>query len=236
MEKPMKLLKSFEGREGTFALVLVIGVASSSQNVYGAAHLFSGLIPTIIACVAIAGAEGVAIASLRHIVTDWQNYHRVKAIGGAIALTLCVCGCVISGHKAFATLSITAHHEYKNLQADAERLKAEADKYTAAALATTVETEADMYRARAQRWQTQAQNKQLEVLKAKPLPQELYYVLLALFEFLKIGGAYLLATPTTKAWSPAQRKAHNRKRKLEEAEQAAALADAERRASFSVVS
>ena len=67
------------------------------------------------------------------------------------------------------------------------------------------------------RWdhkQDQADQKRLEMLKAKPPHQAIVVILLALFEMVKIGGLYALATPSTKGRTWSQRKGDKRRAEI----------------------
>ena len=71
--------------------------------------------------------------------------------------------------------------------------------------------------ARWERRQEQADEANLKKLKATPPHQAIVFILLALFEMVKIGGLYALATPSTKGRTPAQRKSDKRRAQIAEA-------------------
>lgn len=216
------LLQDFSGRRMTAAAIIVAIVGSASLNIYGAAMIFPSLITAAIFAVVIGANEVIAALSLRHIVTDLENRRTGKAALASIMLALAITGCVISGHKAFSTLFLEADAKHEALSIRAEAAQKEADKYQAIFLAD----DTDMNRSRWERRQEAADAAKLEEMKAKPPSEAVIYVLLALFELVKIGGLYAIATPSTMGLTARQKEA---RRRLEKIKDAKAQAEFERK-------
>lgn len=206
-------LQDFAGRRVTAAAVFTASAGSAGLNIWGATQIFPNFYTALAFATVVFAGEVIAFLALRHIMTDRANNHFWKSRLGALILALAIAGCVISGHRAFHTLGLeaTANHEALVIRADAAQK--EADKY----LATFLADDTDMNRARWSTRQDNADKAKLAVLKAEPLPPSLTYVFLALFEVIKIGGLWALATPTMLGLTKAQRRAQERQRKLKEA-------------------
>ena len=129
---------------------------------------------------------------------------------------------VLSGHKAFSTLFLEADANHTALQARADAAQEVADEYKAVFVADDSEINLARYESR----QKTADQKALEALKSAPPPEGIIYILLALFELVKIGGLYALATPSTKGLTKPQRRAQKRQQKLRDKK---AIADFERK-------
>jgi hypothetical protein len=214
-------LKDFAGRRVTAVAVFAASAGSAGLNVWGATQIFPNFWTALAFATVVSAGEVIAFLALRSIMADRENNHFWKSRLGMLILALAIAGCVISGHRAFHTLNLEASANYESLVIRADAAQKEADKYQAIFLAEDTDTN----RARWERRQDTADAAKLAVLKAKPIPEALVYVFLALFEVVKIGGLYGLATPTTKGLSKAQRKALARQQKIKDAK---ALAKFER--------
>lgn len=209
-------LNAFSGRRTVAAAIFIAIAGSACLNVYGAAMIFPSLITASIFAVVIGANEVIAALTLRHIVTDTENNRTGKAALASLMLALAITGCVISGHKAFSTLFLEADAKHEALSIRADAAQKEADKYQEIFLADDTDTN----RARWERRQEAADAAKLEEMKAKPPAEAVIYVLLALFELVKIGGLYAIATPSTKGLTARQRKAKRRLEKIKEAQAA----------------
>lgn len=217
-----RFLQDFEGRKVTAIAIIVAAFGSATLNVYGASQMFPALLTSIVFGTVIASGEVIAALSLRHIVADYENNRFWKARLSSVILALAITGCVLSGHKAFSTLFLEADANHTALQARADAAQEVADEYKAVFVADDSEINLARYESR----QKTADQKALEALKSAPPPEGIIYILLALFELVKIGGLYALATPSTKGLTKPQRRAQKRQQKLRDKK---AIADFERK-------
>jgi len=215
-------LNDFAGRRVTATAIFFAAVGSAGLNIWGATQIFPNLWTAAAFATVVTAGEVIAFLALRHIMTDRANNHFWKSRLGALILTLAIAGCVISGHRAFHTLSLEAEANHGSLKIRAEAAQKEADKYLEILLADDKDVNRKMW----ERRQDAADAAKLAVLKAEPLPAGLVYVFLALFEVVKIGGLWALATPTALGLTKAQRRAQKRQQKLRDAK---ALAEFERK-------
>lgn len=218
---PPRFLKDFEGRRVTATAIFFAAVGSAGLNIWGATQIFPNPWTAAAFATVVTAGEVIAFLALRSIMTDRENNHFWKSRLGMLILALAIAGCVISGHRAFHTLSLEASHNYEALTIRADAAQKEADKY----LAIFLEDDRDVNRSAWMRRQDLADEAKLAVLKSEPIPESLVYVFLALFETVKIGGLWALATPTTRGLTKAQRAALKRQQKIKEAK---ALAKFER--------
>ena len=197
------------GRPATFGAIVVTGTASAALNCYGAFSLFNGLAAWIFLA-AVFGMELLALLCLRHIVQDWQNNHRLKAALAMLIFIPLVIGCAASGKRAFDMLEIDLRERNKIEMAKADRIQERADAHFMAAQAATERSIQTQEIARGEKEQAAADALRLKVEKKQPPPAWLVICLLFLFELVKTGGRFAIATETQKTWSPARRKAHLR--------------------------
>jgi hypothetical protein len=129
-------------------------------------------------------------------------------------LALAITGCVISGHKAFSTLFLEANAKHESLQIRAKAAQAIADEYQIILTAD----DSDMNRSRWERRQETADAAKLLEMKSKPPSEAIIYILLALFELVKIGGLYAIATPSSKGLTARQQRAKKRLEKIKDAQ------------------
>lgn len=207
---PHAFLKDFTGRRVVALAIIVAIIGSAALNIYGAAMIFPSLITAVIFATVIGANEVIAALTLRHIVADRENNRPAKAALASLMLALAISGCVLSGHKAFSTLFLEADAKHKSLSIRAEAAQKEADKY----LAAHIDQETDRSRAQWEQRQAWADEARLAEMKSKPPAKAIIYVLLTLFELVKIGGLYAIATPSTKGLTEAQRKAQRRMEKI----------------------
>lgn len=207
------LLQDFAGRRVTALAVFTASAGSAGLNIWGATQIFPNFYTALAFATVVFAGEVIAFLALRHIMADRANNHFWKSRLGALILILAIAGCVISGHRAFHTLGLEAKANHEALMIRADAAQKEADKY----LETFLADDTDTNRARWTRRQDDADAAKLAVLKAEPIPAGLVYVFLALFEVVKIGGLWALATPTTMGLTKAQRRAQDRQRKIKEA-------------------
>lgn len=219
---PPRILNDFSGRRITAAAIIVAILGSASLNVYGAAMIFPSLITAAIFAIVIGANEVIAALTLRHIVRDLENRRPGKAALAGAMLTLAITGCVISGHKAFSTLFLEADAKHIALSIRADAAQKEADKYQVIFLAD----DTDMNRSRWNTRQERADEARLLEMKSKPPSEVIIYVLLALFEMVKIGGLYAIATPSTMGMTTRQKRS---KRNLEQIRDAKAQAEFEKK-------
>lgn len=221
IQNSTRFLNDFSGRRVTATAIFFAAVGSAGLNIWGATQIFPNpWTATAFATVVTAG-EVIAFLALRHIMADRENNHFWKARLGMIILCLAIAGCLISGHRAFHTLSLEAAAKHESNQIRAEAAQKEADKY----FAIFLEDDRDVNRAAWSRRQDLADEAKLTVLKSEPVPKSLVYIFLALFETVKIGGLWALATPTARGLTKAQRRAQKRQQKIKDAK---ALAKFER--------
>ncbi|MEL6258999.1 MAG: hypothetical protein AAFQ67_08085 [Pseudomonadota bacterium] len=168
----------------------------------------------MIFAIVIAAGEVIAALALRHIVADWENRRHAKATLSGVIMALAVTGCVISGHRAFETLFLEAEAKHDALVIRAEAAQTEADAMHLKLLAADDGETKLRARSRWEYRQEQADEAKLAMLKAEPPSALLIYIFLALFETVKIGGLFSLATPTTQGLTLAQRRAKRRAAKL----------------------
>lgn len=207
------LLQDFTGRRITAAAIIVAIVGSACLNIYGAAMIFPAWQTAAIFAIVIGANEVIAALTLRHIVRDLENRRPGKAALASIMLTLAITGCVISGHKAFSTLFLEADAKHASNVIRTDAAQKEADKYLALHLANETDTSRKSWEMR-QGWADEAK---LVEMKSEPPPKAIIYVLLALFELVKIGGLYAIATPSTLGMTDRQKKAKKRLEKIKDA-------------------
>lgn len=207
--------KDFEGRELTAVAIIVAALGSATLNVWGAFQIFPNPLTGGIFAVVISACEVIAAVSLRHIVADYQNNRFWKARLGALLFVMAVGGCVFSGKQAFHVLFLEANANHTALEVRSTARQAEADAYHAQMLLS--DAALTVTRPKWARLQEQADAANLATLKSKPPHQAIVYLLLSLFEMVKIGGLFALATPSTKGRSKAQRKSDKRKQKIADA-------------------
>lgn len=219
---PPRFLKDFAGRRVTATAIIVAIMGSACLNIYGAAMIFPAWQTAAIFAIVIGANEVIAALTLRHIVRDLENRRPGKAALASIMLALAITGCVISGHKAFSTLFLEADAKHASNAIRTEAAQKEADKYLAAHLAIETESSRKSWEMR-QGWADEAK---LVEMKSAPPPEAIIYVLLALFELVKIGGLYAIATPSTLGMTNRQKEA---KRRLEKIKDAKAQAEFEKK-------
>ena len=210
-------LKDFEGRRVTACAIFVAALGSASLNVWGATQIFPQWQTATIFATVVSAGEAIAFLGLRSIMADHENHRYWKARLGALILILAIVGCVISGHRAFHTLSLEAQAKHDAISVRAERAQEAADAYHASRIAGTLEISDSVANARWETKQAVADRLKVDQLKSKPIAPALVYVFLALFEIVKIGGLWALATPSTRGQTRAQRKATKRSAKINEA-------------------
>ena len=204
----------FKGREGVALAIGLAGVGSGVFNVWGAFQITTDPVAAYIFAAIVTACEVIAFLSLRWVVQDWDNRQYIKArVGGAILL-IAIAGCAISGKRAFQMISVKAEAEYAaELQnhrvLDEIRIQAEA-AYKAN---QTSDTTRDWKNA-----VTRATEAKVKLEQSKPMPQAVMWLFLVLFEAIKIGGLWAIATPTQRGLTRAQRRAAKRTAKLKEAE------------------
>jgi hypothetical protein len=206
-------LQDFSGRRVVAGAIIVAIAGSAVLNVYGAAMIFPSLITAVIFAAVIGANELIAALTLRHIVKDVENRRTGKAALASIMLVLAISGCIISGHKAFSTLFLEADAKHQSNVIRAEAAQAEADKYHAAHLAQETDTSRKTWETR----QTWADEAKMVEMKSEPPPKAIIYVLLTLFELVKIGGLYAIATPSTLGLTKRQKEARRRLEKIKDA-------------------
>lgn len=210
---PTRILQDFQGRRVTAAAIFFAAAGSAALNIWGATQIFPGLVTGAIFAVVVTAGEVIAFLALRSIMADRANHHYWKARLGALILCLAIAGCVISGHRAFHTLSLEASASHGSLVIRADAAQKEAD----AKLAILLADDRDLNRSIWEDRQARADQASLAVKKSQPLPTALVYVFLALFEVIKIGGLWALATPTVRGLTKAQRRAAARQERIREA-------------------
>lgn len=208
-----RFLPAFEGRRLTAVAIFFAAFGSAGLNVWGATQIFPNFWTASAFATVVTAGELIAFLALRSIMADRENNHHWKARLGMVILTLAIAGCVISGHRAFHTLALEAEAKHESLTIRAAAAQKEADKY----LTIFLEDDRDVNRAAWVRRQDLADEAKLAVLKSKPVPAGLVYVFLALFETVKIGGLWALATPTTRGLTKAQKQAMKRQQKIRDA-------------------
>lgn len=217
-----RFLKDFEGRRTVAMAIIVAIIGSAVLNIFGAAMIFPAWQTAAVFAAVIGANEVIAALTLRHIVKDLENRRPGKAALASIMLTLAITGCIISGHKAFSTLFLEADAKHQSLKIRTVAAQAEADKYLALHLAQETETSRKSWEMR----QGFADEAKLAEMKSAPPPKAIIYVLLTLFELVKIGGLYAIATPSTLGMTKRQKEA---KRRLEKIKDAKAEAEFERK-------
>ena len=214
-----RFLQDFQGRRLTAVAIFFAAAGSAALNIWGATQIFPGAVTAAIFATVVTAGEVVAFLALRSIMQDRENNRFWKARLGALILALAIAGCVISGHRAFHTLSLEASASHGSLVIRAEAAQKEADAKLAILLADDRDVNRQVWEDR----QDRADKAKLAVLKSEPLPATIVYVFLALFEIIKIGGLWALATPSTKGLTHAQRRAMHRQEKIREAKAQAAF-------------
>jgi hypothetical protein len=210
---PPRLLNDFSGRRVTATAIIVAILGSACLNIYGATMIFPAWQTAAIFAIVIGANEVIAALTLRHIIRDIENRRPGKAALAGIMLALAITGCVISGHKAFSTLFLEADAKHVALSIRADAAQKEADKYQVIFLAD----DTDMNRSRWNTRQESADAARLLEMKSKPPSEVIIYVLLALFELVKIGGLYAIATPSTMGLTARQKEARRRLEQIKDA-------------------
>lgn len=211
-------LPDFAGRRLSVCVWALAALGSASLNVYGATQIFPALYASVCFGVVILACEVIAATSLRHIVTDRDNNRYWKARAASAILLLAIVGCVISGKTAFNVLFLEANANHQALTIRADARQAEADAYHAQMLAGQLDISKDKAQARWETKQGYADTARLAQLKSRPPHEAIVFVLLALFEAVKIGGLWAVATPSTKGLTHRQRRALKRREAIAEAE------------------
>lgn len=219
-------LKDFEGRRATAVAVSVAAAGSAALNIWGASQMYDHWLAASAFVATITAGEVIAFLALRSIVADHENNHFWKARLSTLLMILAVAGCVMSGHKAFHTLSLDAQAKHASIQLRADRAQESADVYHAQRMAGTLDVTDSMAFHRWEDKQEYADRLLVDALKAAPISDVQVWVFLALFEFVKIGGLWSLATPTQRGQTRAQRRATKRQTKIKEAK---SLAEFERK-------
>jgi len=215
----------WEGRPVTAALVMGAGVGSAAFNVYGAHGIYAGIAGLIFGSVVLC-MEGLAIVSLRHILTDWDNNNFVKAVLGSIAFAGIVSLCMYSGYRAFDTMNIEATETNAFDLEKAGRVEAAADQYfAAAAIASGAARETQLFYA--EKKLKDANDIRIEVKKKTPPPFAAIMLFLSTLEIVKMVGRFALATPSRQKWSWTRRKTEKAKDRAKLAEARAAAEAAE---------
>ena len=214
-----------EGRPITAALVFGAGIGSAAFNVYGAHGIYASYAGLIFGFVVLC-MEGLAIVSLRHILTDWDNNNYAKAILGGVAFAGIVSLCMYSGYRAFNGMNIEAVETNKFELAKAERVDAAAASYFAAAelLAGSAKESQIFY---GEKKLQEANDIRIEVQKKAPPAFGAVLLFLATLEVVKMIGRFALATPSQKKWTWTRRQTEKAKERQRKAEAIAAALDAE---------
>lgn len=222
------LLASFSERPVSAIAIGIAGLGSASLNTWGASQIFPNPFTAVIFGMVIAACEVIAFLTLRHIVADWGNHRYWKAASASIIMLFAVTGCILSGKQAFHVLSLEANANHASLVTRHAARKAEADTYHKQMLAGELDLEPRVAQARWETKQDRADEANIAALKAAPPSEMIVTILLALFEMVKIGGLWAIATATTKGQTIAQRRAA--KRRTEIADKQSALKHAARMA------
>jgi len=215
----------WNGRPATGALVLGVGVGSAAFNVYGAHGIYAGLAGLIFGFVVLC-MEGLAITSLRHVLTDWENNNYVKAALGGVAFSGIVTLCMYSGYRAFDAMNIEATEANSFDLEKVERLKVVADEYFAAAAIAAGSAKATKLFYAEQKLK-EANDLSIEVKKKAPPPFLAIMLFLGTLEAVKMVGRFALATPSKMKWSWTRRKTEKAKDRAKLAEAIAAAEAAE---------
>lgn len=213
IQNSTRFLNDFSGRRITAVAIIVAILGSACLNIYGAAMIFPAWQTAMIFAIVIGANEVIAALTLRHIVRDMENRRPGKAALASIMLALAITGCVLSGHKAFSTLFLEAEAKHKSNVIRTDAAQKEADKYLQMHLAKETDTSRKSWEMR-QGWADEAK---LVEMKSEPPPKAIIYILLALFELVKIGGLYAIATPSTLGMTKRQKEAKKRLEKIKDA-------------------
>jgi hypothetical protein len=208
----------FKGRELTAIAIAVAAIGSASLNTWGAFHIFPNWLTGLVIAGVILACELIAFLSPRHIIRDHENRHYWKARGAAVILVFAIIGCIFSGKQAFHVLFLEADHTHQTLLVRADAREAEARAYHENVLAGNYEDgiSRSTAEARWERMQTIADTARLEEMKAKPPHEIMVYIMLALFEMVKIGGLFFVATAKKgQGLTMRQRKAKKNRERLE---------------------
>ena len=190
---------TFSGRPITALAIGVAAFGSAALNIWGATHIFPNLFTAVIIGSVVGACEVIAALSLRHIMPDYSNNHYWKARIASVILVFAIAGCVISGKQAFHVLFLEANHAHTSLEKRADARQEEADVYKTRWFAGELDVSDDIARGRWERQQDTADAAILAQKKAKPPHEAIVFVLLALFEMVKIGGLWAIATEPNKA-------------------------------------
>jgi hypothetical protein len=191
-------------REATNFMLFGGGAASIAFNVWAAHSIYNGWAAWILA-IGMLCVEVAAWLSLKHIVEDWGNGHRVKPSFGFALFGLMVIACFFMGWRAFDLKNIEISQTNENRERDALAHVERADIHELAVVAaikagdrTAEQTE----EARRRLEQEKADALRLEVKKNPEVPAFFVFVILCVFEGLKMFGRWSIGTPTRK--TPAQ--------------------------------
>lgn len=218
------MFKNIEGRPLTAFVVSCGFIASAAWNLYGAAFMFYGLFATILFMVMVATAEALAGLTLRHIVEDWNNNNEMKAALGAVIYGFCIFGCITAGHRAFDVQAIqqreTNAFNIEKAERHEEQAKVHFAKAKAASAKDDRDTEVSQTRLANQELEKAHQIK-LEVERKQPMSTYTMWSIIVLFELVKTGGRWAMATQSKPRWNWKRRQIQNLKDKqaLAEAKQ-----------------
>tara|TARA_R100000365_G_C2746508_1_gene75819 strand:- start:1867 stop:2529 length:663 start_codon:yes stop_codon:yes gene_type:complete len=204
----------------TAALVFGAGAGSAAFNVHGAHGIYAGGAGLIFGFVVLC-MEGLAITSLRHILTDFDNNNYIKSVLGSVAFSGIVMLCMYSGYRAFDAMSIDAQETNAFNLAKADRTASAAREYLELAEKSSGSNkETQLFYA--EKKLKEENDIRIEVKKKVPPPFWAVLLILITLELVKMVGRFALATPSTKKWSLTRRRIEsaNAKAKLLEAKAA----------------
>lgn len=207
-----KSLFDAETRPVSMTFVLIAGVFSVAINCFGAWLVYDEL-PAQLFFVGLAfGIEGLALTVVPGIIRDWENNHRRKAAIAAVQLGVIAVICATFGHNAFDRLSVGIAEANASELARADRIQKIADsRFEEAAAARAAGDDTGFNRAtyHAEIQQKEADKIRAQVKQNQPPQPWLVMFILFVAETVKIGGRWTFATHTKRAWSKAQREAHD---------------------------
>lgn len=198
------MFKLPDGRPVTAAVVTVAFAASAAWNLFGAAFMFYGLFATVLFMVMVGAAEALAGLTLRHIVEDWTNNNEIKALLGAVIYGFCIFGCVTAGHRAFEVQAIQQAETNAFKEQKAARHEAQAKIHFAKADAASRADDRDKEVAETRLANTELQNAheiRLEVKQRQPMKPWTMWSIIILFELVKTGGRWAMATASKPRWN-----------------------------------
>lgn len=195
-----KIKRGGDDRSATAFFLFGAGAASIAFNVWAAHAIYSGLSAWIFAggllCIEVA-----AWLCLKHILRDYDNGHRAKPGFGLLLFGLIVIACAYMGWRAFDAKNIEIREENKVATRDAAEYIARADVHFAAAAAAIAAgnrgaEQTETSRGRAER--AKADALLIKVEKRAEVPPFMAFVILAVFEGVKMFGRWSIATPSRK--------------------------------------